>query len=372
MTSVDDKPGRQPALDGMRAFAVIAVIFYHLSYAGLGFPGGYTGVNVFFVLSGFLITSLLMSEFQSSGRIDLQAFWARRVIRLAPALLVTIAGALALAAIGVQAAHPHETLVGLPWVLLYVGNYARVFNQNALGILGHTWSLSVEEQFYVVWPLLFLLVAATRPRGAWKVLALLAILDAVWAHIATIHYGEARGNFGTDTNCYALLSGSAFALWYVGRDDRQARTRASSITWQSLSVLAVAAAVVVMVAISETTYSMTPQVVAVTVCTLVILAQVMLAPGGPVQILLESRPAVWIGRRSYAFYLYHYVILTAWTTNAHGLALDGVKVAKLAVTTIAVALSWSLLEQPIQRRLKPRWQRSALRAPNAGTSLARG
>jgi peptidoglycan/LPS O-acetylase OafA/YrhL len=367
-----DKRGHQPALDGLRAFAVIAVVFYHLSYAGLGFPGGYTGVNVFFVLSGFLITSLLVTEFQSSGRIDLQAFWARRAIRLAPALLVTIVAALVLAALGVQAAQPHETLVGLPWVLLYVGNYARVFNQNALGILGHTWSLSVEEQFYVVWPLIFMLVAVARPRNAWKVLALLAVLDAVWGHIATIHYGEARGNFGTDTNCYSLLSGCAFALWYVQRADREAPTRVISVTWQAISGLAVAAAVVVMLAVSETTYSMTPQVAAVTACTLLVLAQVELAPGGPVQALLESAPAVWIGRRSYAIYLYHYVILVAWTTSDHGLALDGVKAAKLAVTAIAVALSWSFIEQPLQRRFRPRWQRSKLAAPNPANLAAVG
>ncbi len=171
---------------------------------------------------------------------------------------------------------------------------------------------------------------------------------------------------------FRVLAGCAFALWYGQRADHQAPTRAVSVTWQALSGLAVAAAVVVMVAISETTYSMTPQVAAVTACTLVILAQIELAPGGPVQALLESAPAVWVGRRSYAFYLYHYVILTAWTTNDRGLALDGVKAAKLAVTTTAVALSWSLLEQPIQRRLKPRWQRSKLPAPDSAAVATAG
>jgi peptidoglycan/LPS O-acetylase OafA/YrhL len=373
MPTPTTRSARWPALDGLRALAVVAVIGYHLSYAGLGFPGGYTGVNVFFVLSGFLITSLLVQEFESFGGIDFAAFWMRRAIRLAPALLVTIVAAAALAALDVSSAQPHETLVGIPWVLLYVGNYARVFNQDALGVLGHTWSLAVEEQFYLVWPPLFLLLAAKRSKLAWKVLAVLAILDVVWGQIATVAYGEARGNFGTDTNCYSLLSGCALGLWYMGRRNvLRPPTRSGATIWQGLSALAVVGAIVVMAAVAETTYSMTPQTAAVTLCTLIVLGQILLAPGGPVQALLECAPARWVGRRSYGFYLYHYVILTVWTTQAHGLALDVVKVGKIAATTIVVALSWRYLEQPVQQRFRPRWQRSVLPPEDPGLAPITG
>lgn len=351
---------RLPALDGMRALAVAAVVIYHLDPGGTDFPGGYTGVNVFFVLSGFLITSLLVSEFRRLDRIDFKAFWMRRGIRLAPALLVTMLAAIVLAVAGLKAAQPHETLVGLPWVILYVGNYARVFNQNALGILGHTWSLSVEEQFYLLWPPLFLFLAARHPRAAWKVLLLVAVLDGVWGQIATVAYGEARGNFATDTNCYSLLAGCSLALWCSVHPQMQVRRLRLARLWQLLSLLAVVGAIVVMIVVAETTYTMTPQIAAVTLCTLVIVTQVIVAPGGPLQALLEWQPLCWLGRRSYAVYLFHYVIITAWVDNAHGLGSLAIKLVQVALTLAGAALSWDLLEQPIQHHFKPRWQRSGI------------
>jgi peptidoglycan/LPS O-acetylase OafA/YrhL len=368
-TTTTNGDRRWPALDGLRALAVIAVVVYHLDPGGERFPGGYTGVNVFFVLSGFLITSLLVTEFQRAQRIDFRAFWMRRVIRLAPALLVTMFVAVLLAGAGIQAVQPHETLVGLPWVILYVGNFIRVFNQNALGVLGHTWSLSVEEQFYLLWPPLFVFLAAKRPALAWKVLLAVAVAAGIWGHIATVAYGEARGNFGTDTNCYSLLGGCALALWYSQHPDLRARSVNWVRTWQLLSLLAVVGAIIMMIVVAETTYTMTPQIGAVTVCTLVVLIQIIVAPGGPLQALLESRVAVWIGRRSYAIYLFHYVIITAWAENAHGFGSAVVKVTQVFATLVAAWLSWDLLERPVQRRFKPRWQRTALTAEPAGVPV---
>jgi len=347
---------RVAALDGLRGAAIIVVLAYHL-LNGSGMPGGYTGVNAFFVLSGFLITSLLISEYRGAGRIDFKAFWMRRAIRLAPALGVTICAAIVLAVAGDRAAQPHETLVGVPFVIFYVGNLLRAFNQNALGILGHTWSLSVEEQFYVVWPLLFVLLAASRQRSAWKAMALLAIVDAVWCQIETVAISEARGNFGTDTAAFALIGGCAFALWYSQHQPRPTASAKLRTLWHVLSVLAAAAAAIEVFAIAETTYTMTQQMAVVSVCMLIVLAQTLLAPGGPIQTVLESPAMRWLGQRSYGLYLYHYLIFVGWASHAGGIAGVEVKVAKVLLTVAVTAASWELLETPVRRQFRQRWRR---------------
>jgi peptidoglycan/LPS O-acetylase OafA/YrhL len=347
---------RVAALDGLRGVAILVVLAYHL-LNGSGMPGGYTGVNAFFVLSGFLITGLLISEYRGSGRIDFKAFWVRRAIRLAPALIVTICAAIVLAVAGDRAAQPHETLVGVPFVILYVGNVLRAFNQNALGILGHTWSLSVEEQFYLVWPPLFVLLAVSRRRSAWKVMAVLAIIDAVWCQIETVAISEARGNFGTDTAAFALIGGCAFALWHSQRESRSTAPSNLRRLWHVLSALAAAAAAVEVFAIAETTYTMTQQMAVVSICMLVVLAQTLLAPGGPIQAVLESPAMRWLGQRSYGFYLYHYVIFQGWGSGAGGIAGVEVKVVKVLLTAAVTVASWELLETPLRRQFRQRWRR---------------
>src|SRR4051794_36677121 len=143
-----------PALDGVRAFAVLGVIATHAGFSHLR-AGGF-GVYVFFVLSGYLITHLLATEREATGRLSLRRFYARRALRLLPALaLLLIASAVWALADGGPTAE--RTLRGIPFVALYVGNWANaaspIGGDYDLGLLGHTWSLSVEEQFYLLWPL---------------------------------------------------------------------------------------------------------------------------------------------------------------------------------------------------------------------------
>src|SRR6185437_8555828 len=160
--NTDKSTARWPALDGLRAVAVAAVVGFHY---GVVAPG-WVGVDVFFVISGFLITTLLLEESEGHGRISLRRFWGRRALRLGPALLCAIVVALALSLLCTSATR-HDTVTGVPWVLLYSGNWVRAMGPNTLGLLGHTWSLAIEEQFYFLWPLVCVAVVA-RSRNLTK------------------------------------------------------------------------------------------------------------------------------------------------------------------------------------------------------------
>ncbi|HEV7535564.1 MAG TPA: acyltransferase, partial [Acidimicrobiia bacterium] len=169
--------GHVRPLDGLRAVAVLLVLGYH---AGVpGFVGGRAGVDMFFVLSGFLITSLLLDEHRLTGGIRLGAFYARRALRLYPALLVAVTGALTLAFLKMPVFHAsaaslRDTLHGIPFTLFYTMNVARATGWTNGGLLGHAWSLAIEEQFYLVWPVAVILLfrrRADRARIGWIALA---------------------------------------------------------------------------------------------------------------------------------------------------------------------------------------------------------
>src|SRR5271154_4756056 len=171
------------ALDGLRAVAILTVMLYHVGII----PGGYLAVDLFFVLSGFLITSLLITEWDASGRVSFRNFYARRALRLFPALGCVIVASVLIGVILTTTGGPiaradvHATLEAIPWVLGFAGNWVRAFDSQALvgslGALGQTWSLAVEEQFYLLWPALFVLAMRRRIRR--DRLALVLVLLAV-------------------------------------------------------------------------------------------------------------------------------------------------------------------------------------------------
>ena len=201
--------GYRPELDGLRAVAIAAVVLFHVDHQAI--PGGYLGVDVFFVLSGFLITSRLLEEHELTGRIDLVRFWRRRVRRLAPALLIMVC---VVTALFVAAGAPQLLGGGRqPWAaLLYVSNWTRTAPGVIGGALGHTWSLAIEEQFYLVWPLV--LVAGWRTdgrRGVFAAALLLATASALWRAVIYDPSVWERTYFGLDTRFDALAVGCALA-----------------------------------------------------------------------------------------------------------------------------------------------------------------
>lgn len=179
---------RAPALDGLRTIAILAVILYHLHIPQL--EGGFIGVTVFFVLSGFLITTLLLGERRRTGRVRLGSFWLKRLLRLYPALLVFVAvGLLLWNWVGDYKGASFSAGEAGVIALTYTGNLFRAFWDTTQGVFAHTWSLSMEEQFYLVWPPVLVLLAALRTRRRWLVTGLGVLVvgasAASWASYRT-------------------------------------------------------------------------------------------------------------------------------------------------------------------------------------------
>ena len=353
-------PGRpglryMPAVDGLRALAVAVVVAYHL---GFGWArAGFLGVDVFFVVSGYLITSLLLHDRHESGRIGMREFWRRRALRLLPALFVLLAVcAVAVPVIAPdQASRLHGDLLG---AVGYVTNWRLIFQHEsyfqAIGrppILQHLWSLAIEEQFYLLWPLVLagLLIWRRRRRRALSpiVLAIVGstVLMAVLYHPAT---DPSRVYYGTDTRVGTILVGAALAcIWPPGRlvGDVSARAR-----WLLQAIGT--AALIGLAAIIWRSNQFDPFLyrggfLLVAVLTALAVAVASHPAARRYQAVLGWAPLVWIGRRSYAIYLWHWPILMV-TRPGIDVPLTGLPLQTLRVgLTLALAdASYRFVEQP--------------------------
>jgi peptidoglycan/LPS O-acetylase OafA/YrhL len=324
-----------PALDGMRAFAIVPVLVFHIGVRGL-FPGGYLGVDVFFVLSGFLITTLLLQEVDRGG-IRFGAFYARRALRLFPAL----AGAICLAVLLAELVDHNRGLAGatikaLPFVIFYVGNWWRATG-HSLGLLGHTWSLAVEEQFYLVWPVLLGLLSRrlTRRHIATLLLAV-AVLELVWGvGLAATGHTAARISNPDDTHTGGLLMGVALALLRSEGVRVPRMLRSSSAA--SVSAVTI---VVLMCAMGASSMSEAIGYFVVSAMTAVLLDAVLDGRAGPLTGLLNSGGAVWTGRRSYGLYVWHYVFYFGIPWPQHMLFVA------LPLSFLVAAVSYEVIERP--------------------------
>lgn len=367
---------RYAGLDGLRAVAVLLVVLSHLFPAGF-LHSGFVGVDVFFVISGFLITSLLLRERESSGRIALGAFWARRARRLLPALaLVVTASASAAWLVG------GDVLLGLGrqvlgavtfssnWLALSGGG--SYFSAAHPELLRNLWSLAVEEQFYVLWPLL-LPLALLLPRAPRIAVALaLAALSAGGAVAVQAGGGSlTRAYYGTDTHAFGLLIGVALAFALDRRGRASGATspgRSSGSPGRAVTAAGAAALIaLVLVAAWPGGAALFPAIpFAASVLTAIVIA-VAVRPGSPLGPALDVAPFRWIGERSYGIYLWHWPVVVLLGQAATGRFTDasipaGVGVAALVVTVVASALSYRLVEQPIRRL----GFRGALRTLGAG------
>jgi peptidoglycan/LPS O-acetylase OafA/YrhL len=356
----------QPALDGLRAFAVAAVIAYHF---GAGWaPGGFLGVDAFFVLSGFLITSLLLTEWGRSSRISLPGFWARRARRLLPALLVVL-GAIALYAAVLAPASQLDTLRGDGISsLFYFANWHFVLSGQSYfdlfslpSPMRHLWSLAIEEQFYLVWPLV-VLVCLRVGRGSRKVLAGVCVAGiAASVAVMALLYEPAdpsRAYYGTDARAHTLLVGAVLALILTRRRPER---RASVIALHTAGVVAAAACVWAWVTVRDQgsgLYHGGSFAFAIAVAFVIASAvqPTRRSVWSPLRALLSLGVLRWVGLISYGLYLWHWpatVVLTETRTGLSGAALT---LLRLAVTFGAATLSFYLVEQPIRRGALRGWR----------------
>ncbi|MFJ8896195.1 acyltransferase family protein [Leifsonia sp. NPDC102414] len=355
---------RYAGLDGLRALAVAAVLVYHL-FPGI-LPGGFIGVDIFFVVSGFLITSLLMRERSSTGWIDLRSFWVRRARRLVPAIvvLVVVCSAVALAVGG-------DVLVGLPRQILgaatFSANWLSIaadssyFAQDAPELYRNLWSLAVEEQFYLVWPLVILAIALLRQWWArLAVVSLVALASAV-AMFAEYPAGgdPTRVYFGSDTHSFGLAIGAALAILIArarpldldaGETAMQVFVRRWLPPLGALSFTGLVVACVLLRDDAAFTYRGGLVLVSV-LSAFAIWAAV--APGARLGRVLDARPLQAVGARSYGLYLWHwpvFVLVCAVVPNEHDPVMAPiVGFGALAIASAAAFLSYRWVEQPIRR-----------------------
>ena len=358
----------QPALDGLRGLALLAIIVYHAEVGGT--PGAFLSVSTFFTLSGFLITSLLLTEAARDGGIALSRFWARRFRRLLPAGLATIALIVVAAAFLADSTQLSRLRGDALASLLYVANWRFILAGDSYGAIfespspfTHFWTLAIEEQFYVVFPLLMVaLLRATRGsrRAVGIVLALVAVYSTAWSAVLLSRGASIdRLYFGTDTRLAELVAGGVLAAWWVGRDElSDAASR-----WARWAGVVALVAVLGLWATAEPTEEIFYQggFLAYSLLTLtVILAAVQ--PAGPVRWVLSLPPLVWVGLVSYAAYLLHWPILI-WLEQHTAFEAPVRLVVGLALTLAVAAASLRFYERPVRFGRWPRGRLSWVAVP---------
>ncbi|TFD71839.1 acyltransferase family protein [Cryobacterium sp. Hb1] len=346
--------GRLAGLDGLRALAVIAVALYHFFPAVL--PGGFIGVDVFFVISGFLITGLLVSEHTHTGHISLRRFWQRRARRLIPPLIpvvlicCTIAfviGGDVLVSLGGQLLG--ASTFGYNWVS--IANDASYFSLNEPELLRNLWSLAVEEQFYLVWPLLLMAVLLVRrPRVRLAIVTTLFVASALWMGVLYQPGADpTRVYYGSDTHSFGLFAGAALAL-LLRRPSGQRNELPRMRPWLGGgAILAIIAFALWLPEDGTITYR--GGLVAVSLATAVaIWAGVR---GGRFGRLLDAAPLRYLGERSYGIYLWHWPVLVLvqllWPASSPAGSLLPIGLLASVITVVLAGASYRWLEVPIRR-----------------------
>lgn len=347
-----------PGLDGLRGLAVLAVVLFHLDPRWL--PGGFLGVDMFFVLSGFLITTLLVREHRWTGAIDLRTFWVRRARRLLPALLVMVPIATVASAVverDLLVGIGRQTLGALTfstnWIEIAAGS--DYFHGTSPQLLMNLWSLAVEEQFYLVWPVVAL-VLLTRTRS-WRVRIGVAVatgaLSALLMATLLDPAAPTRVYYGTDTHLIGLMLGVALALAWAAPH----RAWSRSPTWQRARPWLVPAAggilAVLLITLDESRpVTFRGGIVLASLTTAVLVLAVISAPG-PLRQLLRVPALVWLGVRSYGIYLWHWPVILIldqlWPTTSGSLTYVLSRILAVIVTLAAAHVSFRYVEAPMRR-----------------------
>ena len=371
-----------PGLDGVRALAVIAVILYHAGVSWM--PGGFLGVEVFFAISGYLITLLLLAEHERTGRISIRQFYGRRARRLLPALIALL---IAVATLYSMLPFLRQSLArqrgALFWGLFYGSNWFQIarhqsyFDANSRPpLLRHLWSLAVEEQFYIVWPVLMVVIIKLFRQRLPQIGMAFAVLALFSALLTAILYDPANPNrayLGTDTRAAGLLFGAAMAMvwrpYALARGPLKDRGRLMSL----IGLGGIAILVLAMTRFHDVTY--TPEGIRgydalyyggfllVDLATMMVIASTTHLKSMFGRRVLGMRPLAWLGTRSYGLYLWHWPV---FQLTRPGKVDDGgdinwtwwrIMVMRLVITFVLTELSYRLIETPIRKRRVKAWLR---------------
>lgn len=359
-------PRYMPALDGLRAVAVLAVVAYHLN-AGFA-PGGLLGVGVFFVLSGYLITDLLVARWERLGRLDLRDFWSRRARRLLPALwtmLVAVTAYVSLfdrAELGVLRGDLLAAVLYLSnwWLTFHHVSYFASFGPPSP--LGHLWSLAVEEQFYLLWPLLLAvglrLMPNRRARLAVPTLALAVASAVAMALVYQPGADPSRAYYGTDTRAFALLVGAALAMLWPSRSLSAAISRRRLLLLDGAGGAGLCALLIMVWRTNEYEPFLYPVGLVLLSLGSAALIAALAHPASRLARILAWTPLRWLGVRSYGIYLWHYPVIVLTTPLIDASTFGPWRaLLQLSASVALAALSWRFVEAPVRRGLLGRaWQ----------------
>lgn len=357
MTQNLSKLGYVPELDGLRGAAILGVMVFHARAPFL--KGGFIGVDIFFVLSGFLITTLLIQEFDGSGTVSLKNFYMRRVLRLGPALIALLIVFCLVSFAVLSEENANRNYVDAIISLAYLTNWARAFSIHPPDFLGHTWSLSIEEQFYVVWPIILLTMLRVSKKRHHVVVIAAAIALLSWIFRVYLSMNAAtpeRLYNGLDTRADTLMVGCTLGILLSSG----LVSEKSKKILQKLLVVIAPISVAFLLAFSMLSKRLDPLMdywgyVAVGLLTAALVLDILMTPQSIVRKFLAMRWLVWVGSISYGLYLWHFPIYkTMSALGFHGFAI--ITVGSL-VTFMVAALSYYVVERPILK-LKKRFIRA--------------
>jgi peptidoglycan/LPS O-acetylase OafA/YrhL len=356
-----------PAIDGLRAIAVMAVIFYHLGFSWI--PGGFLGVDLFFVISGYVITRLLLDSIERSGGLDLRAFYLARLRRLLPALifmLITTA-----IAVGIWAPDTIKRfLIDTPFALTgsmnwwLVGRHLDYFE--AIGrpsLLQHTWSLAVEAQFYLIWPLILLAILKFFGKKRISIAALaIAAISGITLMLVSFSLDASNAAsvshvyFGTDTHSIGLFLGAALAVSWIPQNFKTEVSKKAQDFIDSIGVVGFLGILATFLLIDESNPALYKVAFPLAGLFAAAIITSIVHPASRFAPILQNRVLLWIGERSYAIYLWHWVIFQVTRPEVDLAGASWAMYSLRILIVFALAdISLRFVELPVRRGVLNYW-----------------